>query len=169
MHRTLSLSRAGVAGAAAVVLLAACGGGGESATDSPATASPAESSAAETTATSGAEDFCTQAAGIDERVDSALSDLGGDELSVPDAFRQAAEEVRAIEAPGEIATDWEALAGGLDRIGDALSNIDITDPESLATLEDVEGDLSTASTNVENYLRDECGIDTPESAAPTPT
>ena len=170
MHRTLSLSRAGVAGAAAVILLAACGGdGGESATDSPATASAAESSAAETTATSGAEDFCTQAAGIDERVDSALSDLGGDQPSVPDAFRQAAEEVRAIDAPGEIATDWEALAGGLDRIGDALSNIDITDPESLATLEDVEGDLSTASTNVENYLRDECGIDTPESAAPTPT
>jgi hypothetical protein len=171
VRRTLSLSRAGVAGAAAVILLAACGGddGGESATDSPATASPAESSAAETTATSGAEDFCTQAAGIDERVDSALSDLGGDQLSVPDAFRRAAEEVRAIDAPGEIATDWEALAGGLDRIGDALSNIDITDPESLATLEDVEGDLSTASTNVENYLRDECGIDTPESAAPTPT
>jgi hypothetical protein len=170
VRRTLSLSRAGVAGAAAVVLLAACGGdGGESATDSPATASAAESSAAETTATSGAEDFCTQAAGIDERVDSALSDLGGDEPSVPDAFRRAAEEVRAIDAPGEIATDWEALAGGLDRIGDALSNIDITDPESLATLEDVEGDLSTASTNVENYLRDECGIDTPESAAPTPT
>ncbi len=50
-----------------------------------------------------------------------------------------------------------------------MSNIDITDPESLATLKDVEGDLSTASTNVENYLRDECGIDTPESAAPTPT
>ena len=170
MRRTLSLSRAGVTGAAAVILLAACGGdGGESATDSPATASPAESSAAETTATSGAEDFCTQAAGIDERVDSALSDLGGDQPSVPDAFRQAAEEVRAIDAPGEIATDWEALAGGLDRIGDALSNIDITDPESLATLEDVEDDLSTASTNVENYLRDECGIDTPESAAPTPT
>ena len=170
MRRTLSLSRAGVAGAAAVVLLAACGGdGGASATDSPATASPAQSSAAETTATSGAEDFCTQAAGIDERVDSALSDLGGDQPSVPDAFRRAAEEVRAIDAPGEIATDWEALAGGLDRIGDALSNIDITDPESLATLEDVEGDLSTASTNVENYLRDECGIDTPESAAPTPT
>jgi hypothetical protein len=170
VRRTLSLSRAGVAGAAAVVLLAACGGdGGESATDSPATASAAESSAAETTAASGAEDFCTQAAGIDERVDSALSDLGGDEPSVPDAFRRAAEEVRAIDAPGEIATDWEALAGGLDRIGDALSNIDITDPESLATLEDVEGDLSTASTNVENYLRDECGIDTPESAAPTPT
>jgi hypothetical protein len=170
VRRTLSLSRAGVAGAAAVILLAACGGdGGESATDSPATASPAESSAAETTATSGAEDFCTQAAGIDERVDSALSDLGGDEPSVPEAFRRAAEEVRAIDAPGEIATDWEALAGGLDRIGDALSNIDITDPESLATLEDVEGDLSTASTNVENYLRDECGIDTPESAAPTPT
>jgi hypothetical protein len=170
VRRTLSLSRAGVAGAAAVVLLAACGGdGGESATDSPATASAAESSAAETTAASGAEDFCTQAAGIDERVDSALSDLEGDEPSVPDAFRRAAEEVRAIDAPGEIATDWEALAGGLDRIGDALSNIDITDPESLATLEDVEGDLSTASTNVENYLRDECGIDTPESAAPTPT
>ena len=149
------------------MLPAACGGGPPPA--SSAAPPGAQSSAGETSAPADQDDFCTQAAGIDERVDSALSDLGGDQPSVPEAFRQAAEEVRAIDAPGEIATDWEALAGGLDRIGDALSNIDITDPESLATLEDVEGDLSTASTNVENYLRDECGIDTPESAAPTPT
>jgi hypothetical protein len=161
VRRTLSLSRAGVAGAAAVILLAACGGddGGESATDSPATASPAESSAAETTATSGAEDFCTQAAGIDERVDEALADLEGNDPSVAEAFRQIAEELRAIEAPDEIAADWSALAGGLDRLSESFADFDVTDPESLAAMEKAEGDLSRASSNVENYLRDECGIE----------
>jgi hypothetical protein len=143
-------------------VLAACGGGGSSSTGSAAT-----SSAAETTAASGQDDFCTQAAGFDERVDSALSDLGENDPSVPDAFRQIATELRGIEAPAEIADDWTALAGGLDRIADALADFDITDPDSLAALDDIEGDLSTASSNVENYLRDECGIGTSDSPAPT--
>lgn len=154
MRRTLSLCRAHIAGAAAVVLLAACGGGSDS--DSTAT-DAAESSAAGTTAESGQEDFCTQAAGIDERVDSALAGLGGDEASVPDAFRQLAEEFRAIDPPEEIAADWEAQARGLDEIADALAGFEINDPESVATLDEIGGNLSTAGTNVDNYLRDECG------------
>jgi hypothetical protein len=157
MRRSLSFCRAGVTGAAAVVLFAACGGG--SATDSSATAA----TAAGTTPESGQGDFCTQAAGLDERVDSALSDAGEDDPSVPDAFRQIATELRGIEAPDEIAADWEQLAGGLDRMADAFADFDVTDPDSLATLDEVEGDLSTASSSVENYLRDECGIDTSDS------
>jgi hypothetical protein len=159
VRRSVSAGRAHVAGAAAVVLLAACGGGGESAADQSATNSAAESDAAETAAASGAADFCTQAAGIDQRVDSALSDLEGDDPSVPDAFRQIAEELRAIDAPDSISSDWDALASGLDRVAGAFADIDITDAESLTALEAAERDLSTASTNVENYLRDECGID----------
>jgi Mrp family chromosome partitioning ATPase len=145
-----SVCRAVVAGAGAVVLLAACGGGSDD------TAS-ATASAAEPAATGDAE-FCTQAATIDDRVDSALEDLDGQDPSVPDAFRQIAEELRGITPPDAIATAWETLSGGLDRMAEAFSNIDITDADSLTALDDAEGTLSSASSDVEDYLRDECGI-----------
>ena len=153
---TASLRRAGVAGAAAVVLLTACGGdGGESATDSP----EATGTVAERTASPGAATFCTQAAGIDQRVDSALSDLEGNDPSVTDAFRQIATELRGIDAPDAIRSDWEAMAAGLDRMADAFAGIDdITDLDSIESLDRAEGDLTAASTNVDDYLSDECGI-----------
>ena len=153
---TASLRRAGVAGAAAVVLLTACGGdGGESATDSP----EATGTVAEQTATPGAATFCTQAAGIDQRVDSALSDLEGNDPSVTDAFRQIATELRGIDAPDAIRSDWEAMAAGLDRMANAFADIDdIPDLDSIESLDRAAGDLTTASTNVDTYLSDECGL-----------
>ncbi|WP_448628623.1 hypothetical protein [Geodermatophilus sp. URMC 64] len=139
---------------AGVVLLVACGGdGGDASTDATATG------AAEQSAPAGGEgDFCTQAAGIDDRVEAAMSELDDGEASVSDAFRRLGEELRAIDAPEEIAADWDAMQQGLDRMADALAEADLTDPDSLGALEDAEGDLSTASDNVESYLRDECGI-----------
>jgi hypothetical protein len=159
MTRTVRLApiRVAVAGAAAVVLLGACGGGDPeagSATPASAAGQSEEGAAAEGTA-----DFCTQAAGIDQRVDAALSDLEGDDPSVVDAFRQIATELRGIEAPDAIRSDWEALAAGLDRMADAFAGVDsITDLDSLEALEQAEGDLTTAGRNVEDYLADECGL-----------
>jgi hypothetical protein len=158
VRRTVIACRAFLAGTAAVVLLAACGGV-DSGADSSATGSAAEPDAAETTAGSGEADFCTQAAGIDERVDDALADLEGNDPSVAEAFRQIADELRAIKAPDEIATDWNAMTSGLDRLSESFADFDVTDPESLAAMEQAEGDLSEASANVETYLRDECGIE----------
>jgi hypothetical protein len=147
-----------LAGAAALVLLTACGGDGGSG-GSAAGSSTAESEAAGSSAAGGSDEFCTQAADIDKRVESALSDLEGDDPSVADAFQQVSEELRGIEPPEAIASDWEALAGGLDRMAAAFADFDITDPDSLAALEAAEGDLTSASDNVETYLRDECGIE----------
>ncbi|MBM7808944.1 hypothetical protein JOD57_004781 [Geodermatophilus bullaregiensis] len=158
MTRSPIPCRAGVAAAAAVVLLAACGGDDGDSGDATGTASAAATTTAGSATASGEEDFCAQAAGLDERVDEALSGVGDDDPSVTDAFRQTAEELRAVEAPEPIAADWEALAGGLDRMADAFADLDVTDPDSLAALEDVEGQLSTAGDNVDAYLRDECGI-----------
>jgi hypothetical protein len=154
MRRVMGLCRAGIAGGAAIVLLTACGGGSSS--ESSATTTAAGGSAEETTA-SGDSDFCARAADIDQRVDAALSDLG-DDPSIADAFRELGEELRAIEPPEEIAADWQTQADGLDQIADALADLDITDPEALARLEEITNDLSTASDNVETYLRDECGL-----------
>jgi hypothetical protein len=99
------------------------------------------------------------AAGIDQRVDAALSDLEGDDPSVTDAFRQIATELRGIEAPDAIRSDWEAMAAGLDRMADAFAGIDsITDLDSLEALDRAEGGLTAAGRNVDEYLADECGL-----------
>ena len=88
-----------------------------------------------------------------------MSDLEGADASVEEAFRQIAEELRSMDPPERIAADWDAMAGGLDRMAEAFADLDVTDSDSLAALEEAEGDLSTASTDVETYLRDECGIE----------
>jgi hypothetical protein len=153
MSRTRNTHPAVLAGAV-LVSLAACGGGGGYGNDSSAASDePAASSS------SGGSDFCAQAAGLDQRVEQALSDVEGDDPSVRDAFAQIAEELRGMDPPEQIASDWDAMAAGLDRMAQAFADFDITDPDSLSALEDAEGNLSTASTNVEDYLRDECGIE----------
>ena len=143
--------RAALAGAAVAVLLAACGGDdGGSATRAQETPAAAEG---------GSEgiEFCSQAEGLDQRVDAALDDLDGGDPSIVDAFRQIATELRGIPAPAEISSDWTAMAAGLDRMADAFDDLDITDLDSLESLDQAEGNLTEASTNVEDYLSAECG------------
>ena len=157
MSRTLIPRLASAVGTAAVLLLTACGGE-DSGSDASSSASAAGTDA-EAAGGSGGGDFCDRAAGIEQRVESAMADLDEESPSVPDAFTQVAEELRAIEPPDAIASDWEAMAAGLDRMAEAFADFDITDADSLAAVEEAEGDLSAASTNVEDYLRDECGIE----------
>jgi ABC-type glycerol-3-phosphate transport system substrate-binding protein len=160
MHRCrtdrsrMDLVRAAVGGAAAVVLLAACGGGDS---DADAATTPAASQGGETAAADGAADFCAQAAGIDERVDAALSDDGNDP-SLAEAFRRIAVDLRGIEPPDAIAADWTALAAGLDRMADAFGQVDVTDLGSLEALEQAEDGMTEAGDRVDEYLGDECGI-----------
>ncbi|HEY0125822.1 MAG TPA: hypothetical protein VGB58_01650 [Blastococcus sp.] len=156
MSRT-PLARHVVLVGAVVLSLAACGGGDDDSSTSANTSASAD--ATESASASGETDFCTQAAGMDQRVESAMSGLEGDDPSVADAFRQIAEELRAMDPPEQIASDWDAMAAGLDRMADAFADFDITDPDSLTALEEAEGDLSTAGSNVETYLREECGIE----------
>ncbi len=147
--------RVGAAGAAAVVLLAACGSGGPEA--GSATTTPAAGQDEETAADDGVADFCSQAAGIDERVDAALSDVDGGP-SLTDAFHQIAVDLRTVEAPAAIASDWAAMAAGLDRMADAFGQVDVTDLDSLEALDQAEGDLTTVSGNVDDHLEEECGL-----------
>jgi hypothetical protein len=155
MSRSPSARSAVLAGAV-LLSLAACGGDD----DPGSAASPSTSAEATQSApASGGSDFCARAAGIDQRVEAAMTDLEGANPSVSDAFTRIAEELRAMDPPEQIAADWDAMAAGLDRMAEAFADFDITDPDSLTALEQAEGDLSTASGNVETYLRDECGIE----------
>jgi hypothetical protein len=169
MRPSLTVCRSGLLVAAAAVLLTACGGSAEdeAAQSSAAQSSAAQSSAAQSSAAASESDFCTQAAGIEDRIDATL---GGqtDPTALPQAMQEAAAEIRDIEPPDEIASDWNALADGVEQIAAAFGAIDFNDPGARVTLEreigQLTSQLSGASTNVENYLRDECGI---EPTAPT--
>jgi hypothetical protein len=166
MRRTLPACRTGLSVAAAVVLLSACGGSEEGASTAGTSSSPAEK-----TSEAGSE-FCTDAAAIQERVGATLNDQA-DPTALPQALQEAAAQIRAVEAPPEISDDWDTLADGVEQIATAFASIDFDDPDALTTFQErvgqLQGQLATASTNVETYLRDECGIalDSGEPAAPT--
>ena len=168
MRRTLTACRSGLSVAAAVVLLSACGGSDEGSSASSTTA--AESSAAESGGSSDSQ-FCTEAAAIQEKVTASFDEQ--DPASLGQVLQEGATEIRAIEPPDEIAADWTALADGLEQIAAAFADVDLTDPAAQQQLgqkiAELQGPLDSASTNVENYLRDECGIemDSGESAAPS--
>jgi ABC-type glycerol-3-phosphate transport system substrate-binding protein len=153
VHRHRSACRAGAAAAGVVLFLAGCGGGNSR---DGAAASPAATTAA-ATSPSGDADFCEQAADIDHRVDAAVSDLGPDS-SLPDAVSQLTVELRAIEAPDAIAADWNALASGLDRLADAIADVDLADPSTFDALDQAGAAVSAAGDRVDAYLREQCGI-----------
>jgi hypothetical protein len=169
MRRTLPAFRTGLSVAAAVVLLSACGGSDEGGSASSTT--EAESSASESAAGASGSEFCTEAAAVQERVGASFDEQDPASLGV--ALQEGAAEIRGIEPPAEIAADWNALADGLDQIAAAFAEVDLTDPAAQqalgAKIAELQGPLDTAGTNVETYLRDECGLelDSGESAAPS--
>jgi hypothetical protein len=169
MRRTVAVYRAGLTAAAAVVLLSGCGGSGKD--NSAASSSAAGTSASETSADAAGSEFCTKAAAIESSVTSAVTDES-DPAAIPQALREAAAKIRAIDPPSEIASDWSALAGGVEQLATAFAGVDFRDQGAVAsfqqTASDLEAKLSGASANVEKYLSDKCGLTAPsESATPT--
>jgi hypothetical protein len=168
MSRTLTVCRSGFSVAAAVVLLSACGGsGGKSASSS----SSAGSSASKTSAAAAGSDFCTKAAAIESSVTSAVANQA-DPSSIPQALQTAAAQIRAIDPPSEIASDWNALAGGIEQLATAFAAVDLKDQNAVAAFEQqasqLESQLSGPSANVEKYLSDKCGLmSSTDSSAPT--
>jgi hypothetical protein len=167
--RLFTACRSGLSVAAAAVLLSACGGSDEGGSASGSSETSARASESGASADS---QFCTDAAAIQERVGSTLNDQS-DPTALPQALQEAAAEIRAVEAPPEIAADWNALADGVEQIALAFGEIDFNDPNALTTFQsqvgELQAELGTASTNVETYLRDECGleVESGESAAPS--
>lgn len=167
--RIFTPCRSGLSIAAAVVLLSACGGSDEG--DSASGSSETSARASESSAGSADSQFCTDAAAIQERVGSTLNE--SDPSSLGQVLQEGVTEIRAIEPPAEIASDWAALADGLDEIAAAFTDVDPTDPAAQQQLgqkvAELQGPLAASSTNVENYLREECGleVDSGESAAPS--
>jgi hypothetical protein len=166
-----SLIIRGVSATAAVLLLTACGGSDEGGSASETTAASSSSAPAETTSAAPEADseFCTQAADFGQSISSSFS--GTEDPAEAEAqIRQAAEEIRSIEPPAEIADDWTALADGFESLAETVGGAtSANDPEAAAELQAQLQGLQEAGTNVQTYLQQECGIDTgtSESAAPS--
>ncbi|HEY0506853.1 MAG TPA: hypothetical protein VGD12_02215 [Blastococcus sp.] len=159
MRRSLSACRRGLSVAVVAVLLSGCGGAGDDGT--PA----AESSDATSR-------FCTEAASIQERVGSTVSDPSR-QADLPEVLQASATEIRAVEAPSEIFSDWNALADGAEQLSAVIGSVDPDQPDAFAGIEqqldEVTSRLSGASTNVSDYLRNECGIDVATTGPASPT
>jgi hypothetical protein len=172
MSRTLTACRSGLSVAAAVVLLTACGGSDDE-NSASSSSSASTSSASETSAGASDSAFCTEAQSALQDVEPAFSGGGDDPAALATALQDAADQVRTIDPPSEIETDWTALADGIEQFAQAFADVDVNDPASASQLQqrstEIIGSLSTSATNVQNYLASECGLDvnSTESAAPT--
>ena len=169
MPRTLPIARTGLSVAAALVLLTACSGSDKG--NSASSSTKAGSSAAETSAQAAGSEFCTKAAAIQSSVTSAVTNQS-DPASLQQGLQAAVTQIRAIDPPSEIASDWSALADGVEQLAAAFASVDFNDQAAVAsfqqTANNLETQLSGASTNVEKYLSEKCGItSSTESAAPT--
>ena len=167
MRRTRVGYRTGVSVAAALVLLTACSG---SKNDNASSSTKASSSASQTSAKAAGSEFCTKAAAIESSVGSAVTDQS-DPTSVKEALQAAVAQIRAIDPPREIASDWTALADGVDQLATAFANVNFTDQAAVASFQQtataLESKLSGASANVEKYLSEKCGLTAPTGAAPS--
>ena len=183
MRRTVTLCRTGLAAVATAVLLTACGGGdgSSSASGSGPAASTASGSAASTSSGSAAStsssaasgsaagsEFCTQASAVVSQLGEVVNVQ--DPAQLAPALQQAASQLRAIEAPPEIATDWDALVGAVDQLAGAAASTDFSNQQQAATFAQtatqLQAQVAGSSTKVENYLTGQCGIDTTQSAPP---
>ena len=174
MHRTLNLCRGGLTAAAAFVLLTACSGDTGNNEDAAASSSSeSTSSSAENTAPEADSEFCTQAQSLTTALEGAFDQQASDPAAVAQQFQQTATAVRSIEAPAEIATDWENIASGLEQFAAAFSQYNPSDPASASAFAQQTTELqtlfATSGANVERYLSEQCGIapDPTETAAPT--
>ena len=165
-----SLIVRGVCTTAALLLVGACSGGSEDDSAS-STTSAAPSSAAESSSEAPESDseFCTEARQINERITSSLTVSDGASLS--GNLQTISDEIGALEPPDEIADDWNSLADALGQAADALEGVDLTDPEEAAKVQaevaELQEQLGDAGTNVETYLREQCGIDTEGTGTPS--
>jgi len=168
-----SLITRGLSATAAVLLLTACSGGGSDEEAASSSTSAASSSSAEPSSEAPEADseFCTQADQITENITSSLAE--SDATSLSDNLQAVSDEIGKIDPPSEIADDWNTLAAALEQAAGALEGVDLTDPDQAAKaqaeLGDLQSKLGNAGTNVEAYLRDQCGIDTDGTGTPSDT
>ena len=159
--------RAAVVLALSVSLLAGCGGDDDS-DASGSDASPGEvDTPSEPSGDETADGFCEEIQAADDALTDATENLDvTDPQGAVAALDEAVEAMREIDAPVEIADDWEVVVSSTENMLDAIDELDLSDPESAAQqLEDLSAQLEEdaaaveeAGDRVDEYLSEECGI-----------
>ena len=172
MRRTLAVCRTGLSVAAAAVLLAACGGGSGTASSAASGSSTASSSAAPSSAAQPSK-FCVDATTTLNGLSPAFSSNAASPSSLAPVLKKAAMQVRAIQPPAEIGTDWAQLADGLDQFASAYASVNVNDPAAASAFQQQNSallaKLSTAVTHVQAYMVKNCGLAARTSASAAPT
>jgi hypothetical protein len=170
MRRALVLSCTGPA-VAAVLLLAGCGGGSTPSASTTTTA--ASSSAASSSAPLAQTPFCQQSTKTLTELAPAFSSGQSDPTKLGPILKKAATQVRAIQPPAEIATDWKTLADSLDQFAASYAGVDPQNPASASAFAQrnatLTGSLTTAAGHVEAYLSTNCGLTAPTSVPVAPS
>jgi hypothetical protein len=160
------LQRAGVVLALSVSLLAGCGGDDDS-DASRSDASPESVSPSEPTGDGTADAFCEEVQAAEDALNDATENLDvTDPEEAAAALEDAVEALRGVDAPAEIADDWEAIVASAESMLDAIDELDLSNPESVGQqledlttqLEDDAAALEEAGDRVDEYLSEECGI-----------
>lgn len=165
MRSPAPLLRSALAGAAAVVLLTACGGSGD---DEPAAASstpaPAPSSSAPSSGTAApdpaAQEFCGQITTAFTELQGTLG--AGTPEEVAGQLPQVVTRLEQVEAPADVAGDWNALLDGLRRLADTAGGLDLATPEGQQAFADAEArvgaELGEAQAGLTDYVVANCGL-----------
>src|SRR4051812_29831557 len=114
MRSSLTVWRTGLSAAAAFVLLTACGGGDSKDSSASGQSTTPSSASQTTTADAAGSDFCKQAAAVQERVGATFTG-SSDPANLPAVLKEAASQIRAIDPPAEIASDWKSFADGIEQ------------------------------------------------------
>jgi hypothetical protein len=168
MRRTLTLCRTALAGAALAVLLTACGGGGN---DNSASSTSAKSTTSSSSSAAAADtEFCKQAASLQQDLTN-LSNTAEPSQLAP-ALQTVSQHLHQLTPPAEIETDWNSLVGAIDQLAQAAASTDFTNQQQATafqqTASQLESQLGAASTNVDSYLTNQCGLtESTDSASPT--
>jgi hypothetical protein len=171
MRHAFVLSCSGAA-VAAVVLLGGCGGGGSTPSASSTTAATS-SSAASSSAPLAQTPFCQQSTATLREVAPAFSSGQSDPTKIGPILKKAAAQVRAIQPPAAIATDWKTLADSLDQFAASYAGVDPRNPASASAFAQrnatLMGSLTTAAGHVEAYLSTNCGLTAPTTVPVAPS
>jgi hypothetical protein len=141
---------------AGTLTLGACGSDDSSSTGTQATASSTQAAAAGADSAGFCEDYANVAADI-------VVDMDPSDPAIADRLSQAADTLKAVQPPAEIADDWATLVTFYEQFGQAFGNMDAEDDasidkvgEALTKLQENAKDLASAATNIGTYAADNC-------------
>ena len=162
MRTPRTLARAGLP-VAALLVLTACGGSDDEAPDATATSSAAASTTAGSSAAessepaagdSEAQTFCTEAEQAFAQITNGLD--AADPSSLGAALDESVAVFDRIEAPAEIAPDWDAMQQAFTGLRDAVAEVDLNTPEGQTAVQQAVTDLETSTADPQVRVQQYC-------------